>query len=443
MRISWPHLGLVTALAAVSWLTQRLAGDPFGWLVFCAVLLFFAGQYVHHLHSLDRWLRGQDEHLPRFDGLWGDVGYRLEKLLRASRGAEQEAYSHLEEMLEVAGSLPEGIVLIEPDARIGWLNRAAERHLGLSQTRDRGQYLHYLLRDTLVTEWLRKGLDNHQDRLSFESPILPGHTLSLQLAPLPHGRLMLLSHDISDLIRIDQVRRDFVANVSHELRTPITVIAGFLEAFAELESPDPSMLKPQIGLMLEQSDRMRRLIDDLLVLARLEADLSVDDEPVDMPELLRELHQSAQSLSQGHHVIRMMLQAHAGLRGSQQEIHSACMNLVSNAVRYTPDGGTITLRWEPVSGGGMQFSVEDTGEGIEAQHIPRLTERFYRVDKGRSRQTGGTGLGLAIVKRVLLRHQARLKVESQMGRGSIFTAVFPPERVIPEPATPAQPVAAS
>lgn len=432
-----PQLALFIALAASAWLVQALAGPPWGWVFCVALLLYYGYRHVRNLYALNHWLQGHGDDLPHLEGLWGDVNYRLEKLLRSSRGAQREASSHLEEIMELAASLPEGIVLMDPDYRIAWLNPAAERHLGLQQRRDGGQYLYYLLRDKTVLDWLQRGphtLDGEaQERLSWPSPTDAGRTLSLQLMPLTRGRLMMLSHDISDFIRVDQVRRDFVANVSHELRTPITVIAGFLEAFYDLETPDPAILKPQIGMMLEQSDRMRRLIDDLLVLARLEADLSVNDEHVNGPALVRELGRAAQSLSQGRHVIHEEITASAWLRGSQQEIHSACMNLVSNAVRYTPEGGTITLRWETVAAGGLQFAVEDSGEGIAAQHISRLTERFYRVDRGRSRETGGTGLGLAIVKRVLLRHQAWLRIESQVGRGSTFAAVFPAERVMAPP----------
>lgn len=434
----WPQLALLAAILSASWLVQQVAGHPWGWLLCIVSLVLYGYRHIRNLYALNRWFRGPIEaDLPHLDGLWGDVNYRLEKLLRASRGAELTADSHLAGMLEVAGALPEGIVLLGPDRRIGWINRAAEIHLGLSQRRDEGQYLHYLLRDQAIVNWLRgaanlnEGADADRQPLTW-SPTATT-TLSMQQVSLANGRTLLLSHDITELTRIDQMRRDFVANVSHELRTPMTVIAGFLEAFSDLESPDPAQLKPQIRLMLEQSERMRRLIDDLLVLVQLENELSLEEEPLDMPAMMRELEQAATSLSQGRHTLHRVADTQTWLQGSHQEIYSACMNLVSNAIRYTPEGGVITLRWEAIPGGAVQFMVEDTGEGIEAQHIPRLTERFYRADKGRSRQSGGTGLGLAIVKRVLMRHQARLRIESHVGRGSVFAAVFPPERAIVPP----------
>jgi two-component system phosphate regulon sensor histidine kinase PhoR len=234
------------------------------------------------------------------------------------------------------------------------------------------------------------------------------------------------------------MRRDFVANVSHELRTPITVIAGFLEAFDEMGAPDASEFSRHVRLMREQSDRIRRLLDDLLTLARLESDPDMQNEAIDASALFRRMYDDARSLSQGKHEISLNLDTEARLIGNEQEIYSAFGNLVSNAVRYTPAGGRIALRLANGLNNGIEFSVTDSGEGIAAQHIPRLTERFYRVDRGRSRATGGTGLGLAIVKHVLHRHQGRLRIESVVGKGSTFTAVLPAERVIPAGAETAQ-----
>jgi two-component system phosphate regulon sensor histidine kinase PhoR len=230
------------------------------------------------------------------------------------------------------------------------------------------------------------------------------------------------------------MRRDFVANVSHELRTPITVIVGFLEAFEDMPMPDPEQFRKHIPLMREQSDRIRRLVDDLLTLARLESEPEAKDETVDVVSLARRLASEAETMSQGKHQVELIVQTHARLIGNTQELYSALANLVSNAVRYTPAGGRIAIRWSASASGEQVFAVQDSGEGIEAQHIPRLTERFYRVDQGRSRSSGGTGLGLAIVKHVLQRHQARLRIESTVGKGSTFSASFPVERVIPEPA---------
>jgi two-component system phosphate regulon sensor histidine kinase PhoR len=246
---------------------------------------------------------------------------------------------------------------------------------------------------------------------------------------------MLVARDITEIARVEAMRRDFVANVSHELRTPITVIVGFLEAFEDMPEPDPVQFRKHIPLMREQSDRIRRLVDDLLTLARLESEPETKDEAVDMVSLAERLAREAETMSQGKHQVDLVLSNHARLIGNSQELYSALANLVSNAVRYTPAGGRIGLRWGVSAAGDQVFSVQDSGDGIEPQHIPRLTERFYRVDQGRSRASGGTGLGLAIVKHVLQRHQARLRIESTMGKGSTFSASFPVERVIPEAAT--------
>jgi two-component system phosphate regulon sensor histidine kinase PhoR len=247
---------------------------------------------------------------------------------------------------------------------------------------------------------------------------------------------LLLSRDITRWERMETTRRDFVANVSHELRTPLTVLGGFLETLSDMREPDPDMLRRSLQLMSEQSTRMQRLVEDLLTLSKLEgAQNPLRDEFADLPEIVRSLFREAQALSGGRHRFSLRIEHHDGLKGSAEELRSALSNLISNAVRYTPEGGEIEVSWckrdaEPV------FAVRDTGIGIEPHHVPRLTERFYRVDRSRSRATGGTGLGLAIVKHVLSRHQARLEVESEPGKGSTFSVVFPSARSVARPTLP-------
>lgn len=428
MTFWWRPLLFLTGLAAIGVLLW-VAGRPLTGLglVTGALLLYL----LHHLRQLSRlnaWLGNAKAPPPASDGLWGDVLYRLDKQMRAGHTARQRATADLDQMLHAARSLPDGVVILDEKHRITWVNAAADKHLGLSAERDIGQFMHYLVRNSRFGAWLTAPPGPPMTMQAVASRDI---TLSLQMVPLPRNGKMVLSHDISDLVRVDAMRRDFVANVSHELRTPITVIVGFLEAFADMDLPDPKLFKNHLGLMREQTERIRRLVDDLLTLARLESDTELKDEVVDVPALASALLHEAQTLSRGRHEISLESTCAARLRGSQQEIHSALGNLVSNAVRYTPAGGHIELRWTCESEGGAQFSVTDTGEGIEPENIPRLTERFYRVDKGRSRATGGTGLGLAIVKHVLHRHQGRLQVESTVGRGSTFTAVFPADRVLP------------
>ncbi len=384
------------------------------------------------LAELDRWLHESSRPSPSGVGEWGDVFYLLRKQLRERQENQDMAVASMEQMLQATRSLPDGIVILDRKERITWLNDAAERYLGLTCTRDVGQFIYYLLRNARFTEWLN--LEDFSQPLRMHSPIHPEIALNLKMVPIQNDLRMLFCQDITELEQVDAMRRDFVANVSHELRTPITVIAGFLEGFADMESPSPEQFKTHIGLMCEQTDRIRRLLDDLLTLARLEGEQDIQNETVDMPAMIEALAADARSLSQGRHEIEVRRNCRDNLIGRSQDLHSAFGNLVGNAVRYTPTGGRITLCWRRTESGTGEFSVTDTGDGIEAKHIPRLTERFYRVDKGRSRASGGTGLGLAIVKHVLQRHQGRLRIESELGKGSTFTAVLPADRVIPAPA---------
>jgi two-component system phosphate regulon sensor histidine kinase PhoR len=425
----WRPLLYAAGLAFLFLVFGGASGNRVAILVLALGLGGYAVRLLWQLRRLNDWLLQPDRPAPKSTGVWGDVLYRLDKLLHARSDRQQKAVADLEQILYATGSLPEGVVILDPDDRIVWLNDAASHHLGISRERDSGQFIHYLLRNARFVEWL--ALEESGQRLTFRAPGMSGKTLSLELVRMPRGQCMLISHDVTEAERVDAMRRDFVANVSHELRTPITVISGFLEAFDEMEAPEPQEFRRHVHLMREQSDRLRRLLDDLLILARLEGDPEMKNEAVDVDLLCRRMLDDARSLSQDRHVIELRMDSQARLIGNEQELYSAFGNLVSNAVRYTPEGGRITLRWALGSHGGPEFSVTDTGEGIEAQHIPRLTERFYRVDRGRSRATGGTGLGLAIVKHILQRHQGRLRVESVVGRGSTFTAVFPAERVIP------------
>ena len=420
-------------LAVVCYLLALIFTPALAWATFSLVLLVYLLFHMHHLHTLTQWLVLPGSTSLRGDGAWGDAFYRLEKLLRVQQADQQKAVADLELMQEATRHLPDGVLILDPDNRINWLNDAAENLLGLSYKRDIGQFVLYLIRNSRFSEWLQQ--EDFHPTMVMDAPGSRGKTLSLQLISLPRNQKMIIARDITEIARVDSMRRDFVANVSHELRTPITVIVGFLEAFEDMPDADPAQLRKHIPLMLAQSDRIRRLVDDLLTLARLESEPETKDETVDLVSLVQRLAREAESMSQGKHQIELTLNNHARLIGNGQELYSALANLVSNAVRYTPVNGIIRIKWGVSDLGEQTFSVQDSGEGIEPQHIPRLTERFYRVDQGRSRATGGTGLGLAIVKHVLQRHQAKLRVESKVGKGSIFSASFPAERVIPETAT--------
>jgi two-component system phosphate regulon sensor histidine kinase PhoR len=379
-------------------------------------------------YRLARWLENPDEVTPPdATGTWGDIFYRLEKLQRRQRVSRSELSNALEQFEHAAQAVPDGMVILNGNEQIEWCNPASRKYMGLDCERDRGQFIRYLMRQAHFLAFL--DAVDYSRRLVCKSPINRELTLSLQLVPFGEGKKLLVARDITDIERVDAMRRDFIANVSHELRTPLTVVGGFVETLAD--APDLSTVDTRhyFDLMLDHTRRMQHLLDDLLTLSRLEsADHTLQDESVNVSELAHALLAEAQSLSRGRHQVSLQIDSEASLKGSLQEIRSALGNLVSNAVRYTPEGGQITLAWRERAGEGV-FSVTDTGEGIAAEHIPRLTERFYRVDRSRSRETGGTGLGLAIVKHVLTRHGARLDIQSTPGKGSTFSAVFPAQRV--------------
>ena len=330
---------------------------------------------------------------------------------------------------DTVAALPDGVVLLDADRRVLWFNRAAGTLLGLSRPHHLHQDLLHVLEKGEISQWLERNPDELLDDV--RAPHDEQVHLSLSLVPVGKLHRVLLARDISALARLEQMRRDFVANVSHELRTPLTVIHGYLEL---LDPEDVPHLAAVLGDMRGQSKRMAQIVEDLLTLSRLETHSDFSEEPVAMPPLLATLRREAEALSQGRHAISLERATDADLRGSLKDLHSAFSNLVSNAVRYTPSGGSIRIRWERLADGQGAFSVIDTGYGIPAHHIERLTERFYRVSSSRSRDLGGTGLGLSIVKHALGRHQGQIRISSEPGRGSTFTAVFPAQRLLaPQP----------
>jgi two-component system phosphate regulon sensor histidine kinase PhoR len=319
------------------------------------------------------------------------------------------------------------VAILDSEYRIVWCNDSCEAHFGINAEADIGQPITYLVRQPEFVEYVNAADFSKPMQLKTGRDSL---VLSVQFVPYVDSQRLLLSRDITQGIRLETMRRDFVANVSHELRTPLTVLVGFLETMRELKL-DPERSRDYLNLMAEQGRRMQRIIDDLLTLSTLEsAPEPPRDERVDMALLLSRIHGEATALSAGRQRVTLDAEQGFDLLGTESEIASAFGNLASNAVRYTPQGGEVRLIWRS-SQKGAEFTVEDTGVGIESEHIPRLTERFYRVDRGRSRETGGTGLGLAIVKHALARHQATLEIESTPGVGSRFTARFPGRRVVP------------
>ena len=370
---------------------------------------------------------------------WEQLFSRLGRLQRTQAHAEARLQEALTRFQRAGAAMPEAVAVLDQDNHLEWCNPRATDYFNLDPERDRGRQVTNVLRQPPFVEYLARG--------DFASPLvlrLPGHgagefVFSVQIVPYGDRQKLLLGRDITRAERQETMRRDFVANVSHELRTPLTVLSGFLEMLSAEPGPDPVMARRSITLMSEQAHRMNRLVDDLLTLSRLESSAApASEELVDVAALLAQLQRDAQALSAGRHVVTVHCEPSGDLRGDPDELRSAFGNLVTNAVRYTPEGGRIDLLWQARHDGAGVFAVRDTGVGIDPRHLDRITERFYRVDRSRSRETGGTGLGLAIVKHVLSHHQAQLEIDSEPGRGSEFRLVFPAERLMPvsEPAAP-------
>jgi two-component system phosphate regulon sensor histidine kinase PhoR len=397
-----------------------LAGGAIG--VALAAMLDTARGY-----RLIEWLRGsQEQQAPRDAGFWGELGYRVERSIRLrEQGLEQERM-RLEQFLSAIEASPNGVLILDASEQIVWCNSVSADHFGLDPQRDRRQRVTNLVRSPAFVAYLQQ--QSFAEPVNFPNPRGDG-TLSVLLRPYGEGMKLVLSQDITDRERNEAMRRDFVANVSHEIRTPLTVLAGFIETMGKLPLTEVERARV-LELMTQQAQRMQTLVNDLLTLAQLEGSpRPAADRWVPLAPLLRQVESDALALSGGRHAIAFADAAGVEIAGAQSELLSAIHNLVSNAVRYTPEGGRITLAWQRLPDGGGELSVADSGVGIAREHIPRLTERFYRVDGSRSRDTGGTGLGLAIVKHVVQRHGAELQIDSEPGKGSRFRIVFPAARV--------------
>jgi len=428
-------LALAIPVALVSAIVGALGGREAA--AACAVLLLTVAwlHQARNLLRLKRWLKAPSlDTLPQSMGLWEDVYAGLARLLRAQRQHATDLSRAVERFRLAGTAMPEGLVILDGDDRILWCNPAAERHFGLELARDARQQVTYLVRQPQFAQYL--AAQSYGEPLILRTPRPQEMVLSVQLVPYGDNQKLVTSRDITHWERVETMRRDFVANVSHELRTPLTVLVGFLETLNGMASINHDIARRTLTLMSEQGTRMQHLVEDLLTLSQLESTQNPPrEEAVDMARLARDLRDDAAALSGGRHRILLAVECGDWVTGNEAELRSAFGNLVSNAVRYTPEGGEIRMAWRRgADSEGPAFSVQDSGIGIESHHLPRLTERFYRVDRGRSRDTGGTGLGLAIVKHVLGRHQARLDVKSEPGRGSTFTAVFPQQRVAAVPA---------
>jgi two-component system phosphate regulon sensor histidine kinase PhoR len=426
MRLAWRQsllrLSLLYALAfAIGWWSGQLP-----WVLLAATAAVAARGYWRLLRILRFLDWRQQLHTVHGQGLWAALDTLVYRRQTETHARTRRLVGILRAYRQAATAMPDGaLVLDRRDGRVVWFNKSARRLIGLHYPQDLDRPLPETWAAPALAEWLQAGND---EALELPSPLDDAQRLSLRLLKYSPEQWLLVVRDVTQLARLEQVRRDFVANVSHELRTPLTVVHGYLDMMEPEDNPEWA---PMVKEMRQQSQRMGDLLEDLLTLSRLESRDSTSDEPVPMAALMVTLRREAEALSQGRHVLEIQDEARCDLTGSAKELHSAFSNLVSNAVRYTPTGGRIAVRFARTSNGGAELSVQDSGQGIPAQHLPRLTERFYRVSTSRSRETGGTGLGLSIVKHVLGLHGAQLRIESEVGRGSRFACVFGPERVLP------------
>ncbi len=413
-----------------------LAGTAIGWLydrpaagLLAAALIALLWQ-IRQLLSFDRALRtGDFDDFRQGEGIWEQIFSRFRYENEKSARRKHSYRQLLREVRKSTNAMPDGAVILNVENEIIACNRAAKHLAGLKRKKDRGQRVDNILRDPELTRLVHS--DDQSLTVEMASPVKDGDWLNCRVVPYGADQKLLLIRDITERMRLSKMRRDFVANASHELRSPLTVIAGYLDSLADDAEMPPGWRKP-VEQMQGQARRMRHILGELLELSRLEsAGKAQTDEPVDVGGLFEE----ARSAFEGHADIASIVvdvQSTAQLRGNAAEIETVVVNLLSNAVRFTPQDGRITLRWR-LDADGAELSVADTGEGIDPQHLPRLTERFFRVDKGRSRDNGGTGLGLAIVKHVLARYDAELIISSELGEGSEFRCRFPVDCVIVAP----------
>ena len=415
------RLGLVWVASGVLWYWYGPMSGLVAGLIAMTVLVIMQ---LHYLYQLNIWLDDPDsEKLPDGWGAWNAIFARLYRMHREEEKSSAELTEWLARFRQAMSLLPDGVAIMDDVLFLEWCNPVAERHLGLTLDKDKGMRVTNLIRNPDFINYIILG--RYDQPLSMT---LRDRRLIVQIIPFENRRQILVTHDATDSDRIDTLRRDFIANASHELRTPLTVINGFLEIDMTQPDLDPAIRSEHMHLMREQGARMQMLVEDMLALTKLESsDYPMRSERVNIHSLLEQIQQEAMVLSGGKHNIALLIKG-PDINGSAEELHAAFSNLVSNAVRYTPEQGEIKLSWSD-DGTGPKFVVQDNGIGIAPEHISRLTERFYRVDKGRSRETRGTGLGLSIVRHALLRHKGTLAIESQVGKGSTFSAIFPSSTV--------------
>ena len=421
-------LYVTLTVAVIAMLVQQLTGSALGWVVAAFLFAWKWLQSHRQARLVLEWSKQPQSPPPTDVGEWDSIVANLYRHSQQQTHALQASEASNQAILSAAQALPIGVMTLNQQLEILWFNQTAHTLLEV-QEQDIGKNLLQLLRGPEFVAYCQQS--SWPDGTNIRhNPKGKERTLRVRLVAYAQDQLMLTVRDLTQLEKLETTRRDFVANVSHELRTPLTVLHGFLET---LKDTPHGVISPEqrdhfMSLMLEQSTRMQTLVSDLLTLSNLETSPSAERTPVHMSAIIAAVQSQAEALSAGHHHFEWVVDPELQLLGAQSELASAVLNLVTNAVRYTPEGGHITVKWQRDSAGHASLRVTDTGIGIATEHIPRLSERFYRVDRGRSRDAGGTGLGLAITKHVAMRHDGRMEVQSKLGEGSTFSLVFPPER---------------
>ena len=405
-------------------------GFGIGYFWVCLVLAFvaFFATQMRSLYLVNEWISNRPYDVPpNIHGIWGALLFNVYRAQRQERIVQAEMVELIDRAQSSLVALQEAVVLIDDNQQIEWWNPAAERLLGISPD-DRRRNILTLLRQPIFIEYYHN-IDQAPDGLKMRSSLFEDHYVQVKMTRFGGESRLLVAYDVTRMHNLEQMRKDFVDNISHELRTPLTVLSGYIETFTDQEDINPRW-KRAFDQMQSQTRRMNALVNDLLLLSRLENDKNIaKNQIIEMPSLMNQLFDDAQAYNVDYgHTLNLDIDSHCDLIGSDMELASAFSNLITNAIKYTPKGGSITMGWHD-DGESAYFIVEDNGIGIDPKHLPRLTERFSRINSDRSRRTGGTGLGLAIVKHVLMQHQAHLEVESKENEGSTFKVVFPKERL--------------
>jgi two-component system phosphate regulon sensor histidine kinase PhoR len=422
---SWKFHGARLAAAAAlallaGWLTGHFA------LAVGSGLLAYLLWHVSQVLRLYAWLQQPRDDVPESHGIWAEIFDSIRALNQQNRQQETRYKSMIAEFQSLTNALPDATLVIDAQDNIAWCNDTSRMLLGLKVPEDMGQAVTNLLRDPDFAEWLSSG-KRAGSTLEMPSPVSDNRWLHVTAVPFQQEQWLIVLRDITDIHNVEQIRRDFVANISHELRTPVTVLLGYLEM---LQNHSAREVSEAVRRMHGQAVQMKSLLDDLLELSRLQSDeIQGEERETDIPAMLEQLKEQAEEISQGQHTLIFEVDPQLWLSGVGADLQSAFRNLIINAIRYTPESGTITVSWRD-SPEGAVFSVKDTGIGIPKRDLPRLTERFYRVGSDRARRSGGTGLGLAIVKHVLNAHKAKLVIRSELGEGSEFSCIFPRERSV-------------